>query len=336
MKGKNVKDAVEKENETGNPTQKTIKKTLFVIAAVLVVTAGFFVHRETSKYQSTDDAYVESHMVQIAPRVSGQILEVFINDNQKINEGDVVAKIDDADYKVRYEQANAQYQKALLSQNVAKANLVAVNSEINNAQKDLDRYKNLYEAGAVSKQVLDGAQTKYDGVKARQSNAEQAILSGTKSKVADADLKALKALRDQAELAVGYTTVKAPRSGTVTNKKVEKGAFVQTGQPLFAIVPDEVWIVANFKENQVGQMKLGQSVDIKVDTYPGKVFKGKIDSIQRASGAKSSLFPPENAVGSFVKIVQRIPVKILFDEPPNPDEYTIVTGMSVVPKVRVK
>ena len=120
------------------------------------------------------------------------------------------------------------------------------------------------------------------------------------------------------------------------NKNVEKGAYVQVGQPLFALASEEVWVVANFKENQVGNMKPGQKVTIKIDTYPDKTFQGKIDSIQRASGAKASLFPPENAVGSFVKIVQRIPVKIVFTEKINPEEFTIVSGMSVIPKVRVK
>ena len=112
--------------------------------------------------------------------------------------------------------------------------------------------------------------------------------------------------------------------------------WVTAGSPLFTLVPEEVWIVANFKENQLRDMKPGQPVDIKIDTYPNKVFKGKIDSIQRASGAKSSLFPPENAVGSFVKIVQRIPVKIVFTEKIDTDKYNIVPGMSVVPKVKVK
>ena len=291
---------------------------------------------DASHYQSTDDAYVESHMVQIAPKVSGQIADIYIIDNQYVQEGDLVAIIDDKDYVVKFNQADAQYQKALLNQNVAKANLSAVNSEIELAKKDLERYKNLYESGAVSKQIYDNAQTKYDAVKARKTNAENMIFSENSDKVADADLKVLKAMRDQAELNLSYTQIKAPRDGVVTNKNVEKGAYVQVGQPLFAIVPDEVWVVANFKESQVGKMKPGQPVDIKIDTYPNKIFKGKIDSIQRASGAKASLFPPENAVGSFVKIVQRIPVKIVFTEEIDPNQYTIVSGMSVVPKVRVK
>ena len=139
---------------------------------------------------------------------------------------------------------------------------------------------------------------------------------------------------EQAKLDLSYTKIYAPQSGMVSARSVEKGNYLQIGQPVMQIVPKNVWIVANFKENQLTYMKKGQKVSIKVDTYPNKRFNGHIDSIQRATGAKSSLFPPENAVGSYVKIVQRIPVKIVFDE--NIEDYNIVPGMSVVPKVKVK
>lgn len=320
------------ENIKQNKTKKFAVMTITILAAIV----GIIMFLNSLRYQSTDDAYIESDMVQIAPKVSGQIEEIYITDNQKIKEGDLIAKIDDKDYKVKYEQAQALYEKALYSQKVAKAKLDAVNSEIALAEKDLKRYKNLYNSGAVSQQTLDSAQTRYDNTKAKLLAAEEDILSSSNDKVADANLKALKAQRDQAALYLEYTNVKAPADGTVTNRNVNKGKFVQTGQPLFTLVNDEVWVGANFKENQVGKMKIGQQVEIKIDAYPNKVFKGKIDSIQRASGAKSSLFPPENAVGSFVKIVQRIPVKIVFDEEINPDKYNIVPGMSVEPKVKVK
>lgn len=329
------------EELTTEEKQETIevkgkKRTIaIIIAAVILVLGGLYINH-ASKFESTDDAYVESHLVQIAPKVSGEVVEIFIDDNQKIKEGDTVIKIDDTDYKVRLAQAEANYKKALLSQKVARANLSAVNSETALAKKDLERYQNLYKAGAVSKQELDRAQTKYDGIVAKNLQATENIMSNNYNKVVDADIKALKAIMDQAKLNLEYTTVKTLRSGTVTKKNVEKGAFVQMGQPLFAVASDEVWVVANFKENQVGKMKVGQSVEIKVDAYPNRTFKGRIDSIQRASGAKSSLFPPENAVGSFVKIVQRIPVKIVFEEKIDPNELNIVAGMSVIPKVRVK
>ena len=315
---------------------KRIKKRKFLIPiiSILAVMAGVYLFHE-SHFQSTDDAYVEADIIQVTPKVSGHIVESYITDNMHIKEGDLVAKIDDEMYKAKYEQAKANYERAILNQKNAKANLKSVDSQIKLAKTDLERYKKLYEEGAVSKQTLDKAQTNYDNVLASQIRAKEDIFAKGNN-VADADLKALKAIMDQAKLNLEYTNVLSPNTGVVTNRRIEKGSFVSAGGPLFAVVPDKIWIVANFKENQVGQMRPGQNVSIKIDAYPHIKFKGKVDSIQRASGAKSSLFPPENAVGSFVKIVQRIPVKIVFDEPIDSSRYNIVSGMSVVPKVRVK
>lgn len=326
----------EKNQDNTKKEHKPFKRFIAMgVLALVVVGVGYFVH-DALNYQSTDDAYVETTTVQVSPKVSGHITKVYVTDNQPIKAGMVVAEIDNTDYKVKLEQAEANYQKTLLNQKNAKANYNASQSNIDVARKDLERYKNLFAEGAVSKQTLDAAQAKYDSAQANLTQAEQSLLSSSDNKVADADLKAVKALRDQAALNLSYTKVIAPQDGTVSNRRVETGMYVSAGSPLFVIVPNDVWVVANFKENQLRNMKPGQVVDIKVDTYPNKVFKGKIDSIQRASGAKSSLFPPENAVGSFVKIVQRIPVKIVFTEKIDPDQYTIVPGMSVVPKVRVK
>lgn len=323
------------EEEKKAPKGRKRKITGILILAVAAVFAGMYIYNE-SKYQSTDDAYIEAHMIRIAPKVTGEIVELNIKDNQRIKEGDIVARIEDSEYLAKAEQARANYKKALFAQQGAKADLEAANSNIELARTDLERYEKLYATGAVSKQVLDNARTRYKDTLARHTNADQAVFSKNSNTVADANLKYLKAKKDEAELDLSYTVVRAPQSGTVTNKSAEKGAYVQTGSPLFVLVPDEVWVVANFKESQVGKMHPGQSVDIKIDSYPGKVFKGKIDSIQQASGAKSSLFPPENAVGSFVKIVQRIPVKIVFTEKIDKNEYNIVAGMSVIPKVKLK
>lgn len=321
--------------ETHDKKKKLNKPTLLGIILLVILGVGYFVH-EALMFQSTDDAYVETTTVSVAPRVSGQIVDVMITDNQPIEEGDEIAKIDDTDYKVALDAAKARYERILLNQENAKANYSAMQSAIDSAKADLDRYKNLYAAGAVSKQALDNAQTKYDSAVANLTNADQALLSKENNKVADADLKEAKAAMEQAELNLSYTTIKAPQAGTIASRRVEKGMYVNVGSPLCTIVPHNVWVVANFKENQLRHMKPGQKVDIKVDTYPNKVFKGQIDSIQRSSGAKASLFPPENAVGSFVKIVQRVPVKIVFTEEIDPNEYNIVPGMSVVPKVRIR
>ena len=325
-------EQVKEEKKVHKPRKRFIAIGLIVLMAI---GCGLFIH-DALNYQSTDDAYVETTTVQVAPRVSGQITEVYITDNQPVTEGMLVAKIDDADYKAIYEEEKAKYERVLLNQKNAKAIFTAAQTKIDVAKKDLDRYTNLYAQGAVSKQTLDNAQAAYDAAQANLTQAEESLFSQAKDKVADADLKEAKAQMDQAALNLSYTKIYAPQAGTVSSRRVEKGMYVNVGAPLFTIVPHNVWVVANFKENQLEHMKPGQPVNIKIDTYPGKVFKGKVDSIQRASGAKSSLFPPENAVGSFVKIVQRIPVKIVFDEKIDPNEYNIIPGMSVIPKVRVR
>lgn len=326
----------EEEQQPEVKKHKPFKRYIFAgVLVLLAVGGGFFIH-DILNYQSTDDAYVETTTVQVAPRVSGQITDVYITDNQPVTEGMLVAKIDDADYKAIYEEEKAKYERVLLNQKNAKAVFTAAQTKIDVAKKDLDRYTNLYAQGAVSKQTLDNAQAAYDAAQANMTQAEESLLSKTNDKVADADLREAKAQMDQAALDLSYTKIYAPQAGTVSSRRVEKGMYVNVGAPLFTIVPHNVWVVANFKENQLEHMKPGQPVAIKIDTYPGKVFKGKVDSIQRASGAKSSMFPPENAVGSFVKIVQRIPVKIVFDETINPEEYSIIPGMSVVPKVRIR
>lgn len=315
------------------------KRYLFIFSIVIVsILAAYYIY-DMLGYQSTDDAYVETTTVTVSPKVAGQIVEVLVKDNQPVKAGQVVAVIDRVDYQVKVDQATAAYERAILNQENAHANLNAANSEIDLAQKDVERYEKLYAAGAVSKQTLDKAKTYLEAVQAKYTSAEQAIFSSNpekSSKVADADLNALKAQKRAAELAYEYTEIKAPIDGTVSNKRVETGMLVQPGTPLFVIVPEDVWVVANFKETQLEHIRKGMPVDIKIDTYPHKVFKGKVDSIQRASGAKSSLFPPENAVGSFVKIVQRIPVKIVFTEKIDPEEYAIIPGMSVVPKVKIR
>ena len=315
------------------------KRYIFTFLTVIAVIFGIYYIYNILGYQTTDDAYVETTTVSVSPKVAGQIDKVLVVDNQPVKAGQVVAIIEQDDYEVKLAQAQAAYDRAILNQNNAHANLNAANSEIELAQKDVERYENLYKAGAVSKQTLDKARTNLDAVKAKQTVAEQSIFSSNpanNAKVADADLNVLKAQLDAAKLAMKYTEIKAPIDGTVSGKRVEKGMMVQPGTPLFVIVPNEVWVVANFKETQLEKMKKGQPVDIKIDTYPKKVFKGEVESIQRSSGAKSSLFPPENAVGSFVKIVQRIPVKIVFTEKIDPEEYAIIPGMSVVPKVKIR
>jgi len=213
---------------------------------------------------------------------------------------------------------------------------VAAEARVNEAQA----------AQAAASQTAQQAQTQITGAQAgvnealgrlEQANAapQQVAVSQAQAETAGATTEQLRAQVAQAELELSYTKVYAPESGRVTRKSVEEGALVQIGQPLLAIVGGDVWVTANFKESQIGMMTPGQSVEISVDAYPDKVFKAHVDSIQAGTGARFSLIPPENATGNYVKVVQRVPVKIVFDESPDP-RHMLAPGMSVVPEVRVK
>lgn len=329
------KHAEKDSTETISKKSKRKKFILFLSILIVIFGLSYFIF-ELYSFESTDDAYVETTTVNVAPKVSGEIINVYVEDNMPVKAGDLTAEIEPDDYEIKVAQAEARYNRALLNQQNARANFTAYQSQIDLAKRDLERYKSLYNDGAVSKQELDNAQTKYDNAAANLVNADQAIISYSDKKVADAEINELKALKDQAELYLSYTKIYAPIDGTVSGKRLQKGMYVNPGTGLFTIVPNETWVVANFKENQLKHIKEGQQVDIKIDTYPHHIFKGKVDSIQMASGAKSSMFPPENAVGSFVKIVQRIPVKIIFTDNEEIKDYKIIPGMSVVPKVHIR
>lgn len=250
----------------------------------------------------------------------------------------------------------------------------SVKADMDFAQSEFNRYQKLFKKGVVSKQDFEKVSANLKSITAKYQSLieksasytsqlqsafankvialknlaqaegkfkgantvdKQVSISDSARKIANAEIKQLQAAANQAKLELSYTKIYAPKDGVITNRTVEEGAFVQVGQPLLAIVPDERWIIANFKETQLTNIKAGQEVKIKIDTYPNKTFKGIVDSIQSSTGSKSSLFPPENAVGSFVKVVQRVPVKIIFAEQ-IPPKYNIVPGMSVIPEVKIK
>ncbi|MDD3237117.1 MAG: HlyD family secretion protein [Candidatus Gastranaerophilales bacterium] len=320
-----------KKQEKRNPN----KIFIIAIAFLILIFGCKFIYDELG-YVSTDDAYVETTTVQVSPKVSGQLVKVLVSDNQKVKKGDLIAVIEDNDYKIKLAQASAKYEQAIQNQKNAKANHESVQTQIATAKADYERYKHSYEAGAVSKQAYDAAKTKYDSVKATLTNSSEALITKDGKSVADAQIAELKALKNQAELYLSYTRIYAPQDGTIAGKKASVGMLVQPGTPLLTIVPHNVWVIANYKENQLEHIEIGQEVEIKVDAYPHQKFTGKIDSFQRASGAKSSMFPPENAVGSFVKIVQRIPVKIVFTDLTEEQMKKIIPGMSVEPKVNIR
>ena len=264
----------------------------------------------------------------IAPRVEGPVLNLLIDDNQFVKKGDLLLEIDPKDYEVKLNQAKAKLDEAKAALVSSENQVTKSLSDLEFAQNDYDRYSKMFEKGISSKQDYDSSLNKLTSA---QSNSKSAK---AKFDEISASIKRLEAEVEQDELNLSYTKIYAPQDGLITNRSVEQGNYVQVAQPMFAIVPEKMWIVANFKETQLADMKPGQPVEIKIDTFRGKKFQGKVDSIQRATGAKASLFPPENAVGSYVKIVQRVPVKIVFTE--DISDYNIVPGMSVVPEVKVK
>jgi len=236
----------------------------------------------------------------------------------------------------RLDQAIATAQTAEAKTEAARQNAAAAASQVREneaAQRTASENARRAESqiGASQGQVRE-AQGRFA---AANTAPQQIAASEAQAQTANASLEQLRAAVAQAELELSYTKLYAPDDGRVTNKSVEEGALVQSGQPLMAIVPGDVWVTANFKENQIGNIRPGQPAEISVDAYPDKVFKGHIDSIQAGTGARFSLLPPENATGNYVKVVQRVPVKIVFDEPPDP-AHLLAPGMSVEPEVEVR
>ncbi len=271
-----------------------------VVIAVVILGAVFGISRFFNR-ESTDDAFIDGHVVAISPKVSGHIAKVYITDNQAVKEGDALFDIDDRDYAVRLD--------------LARADLKAAQVEVQQAKKDFQRYQKLQTTGDISDQRYDEA--------------------AFHLQTAEAKLDAARARLKQAELELSYTKVTAPVEGQVARKNVEEGAFVQAGQALIAIVAPQRWITANFKETQLTHMRPGQKVVIKIDAYPSMVLYGYVDSIQQGTGSRFSLLPVENATGNFIKVVQRVPVKIVFDTQ-QADLEDLPLGLSVVPAVTVK
>lgn len=216
----------EKDSQKQENNKKPKPKKRFLIPVLILLGIGAaFIGWEMYHYESTDDAYVETTTVDVVPKVSGEITDVYVEDNQFVKAGDVVAQIEKNDYEIKLAQAKSRYERALLNQQNARANHKAAQSKIELAKTDLARYKQLYADGAVSKQEFDNAQTNYDAVNANLVNAEQAVMSNSNRKVADAEINELKALREQAELYLSYTKIYAPIDGTVSSKRVEKACM---------------------------------------------------------------------------------------------------------------
>jgi len=321
-------------------------------------------------HESTDDAFIAAHVVSIAPRVAGQVAAVHVLDNQMVHSNDPLLEIDPADYSTSVTQkqssadaAAANYQSMLAALNLmsekvttaqatadqSRADAEATRATDTRAQADFQRYTELRRQNTISAQEFDAAQAAVKQADANLTAAKQkaiadaskinesrAELSATEAAVAMAlaQMRQAEANVQAAHLDLSYTKIHAPCDGRVTRKAVEPGDYVQIGQQLMSLVPTDVWVIANFKESQLQKMRPGQRVSVEIDALGGRTFQARVESVQAGSGAAFSLLPPENATGNYVKVVQRVPVKILLDEP-LPAGHAFGPGLSVTPSVQV-
>ena len=340
------------------------------IAAVLAIAYGATVFYHQLTHESTDDAFLDAHIISVAPKIEGRVSTVKVNENQLVNKGDLLVEIDPRDAEAAVAQkraalevAQARLENAQMSAEQAEAHVKtleavyastvsstnATAAETEKAQGDLARNSGLMASGAISKMEFQHSESdanssaanldsKKKQLQAAAAYAEegkkQAGSARAQTKAAEAEVAQAEAELHQAELQRSYTRITAPDRGRATSKSVEPGNYLQIGQPIFAVVPQQVWVIANFKETQLSEMRPGQTAEVEVDAYPAQPLRGHVESIQAGSGARFSLLPPENATGNFVKIVQRVPVKIVFDEQPDA-RHVLGPGMSAVPEVRV-
>lgn len=346
---------------------------VFLGAAALWWVAGFVHH--SIVYRETDDAYTQGHVHKVAARLPGDVTEVLVNDNDFVRAGQPLARLDTREYETACHralanlaqagaqelQAEAAIDQAEADEAESKAATLQAQTQISEAEAqlgistlDYNRDSQLYgkDARAVSKSEVDSSQATYkanqaalDGARANFAAAQAKERSATANvKAAQANLASAqaavavqKAALADAERELSYTTIYAPSDGRIGNKNIEVGNRVQVGQALFAVVEPTVWVVANFKETQVGCMNKGQPVEMTIDTFPGHAFTGKVDGISPATGALFALLPADNATGNFTKVVQRVPVKIVFD-PESLRDFAerLHPGLSTVVNVRVK
>jgi membrane fusion protein (multidrug efflux system) len=299
-----------------------------VLVLLAAAAVGAYYYWRSRGYESTDDAYIQGHPVSVSARVSGNSVAVHVQDNQHVPQGQLLVEVDPRDYEIGLARAQAALQVAQADEQKATADVEAARADWTKKEQDWHRDEELVKQGAVTTQTAQHSRADAAAAQANLDAAQKKLAAlRAQSTVAQVAVEA-------ARLQLSYSQIRAPQAGFVTQKSVEVGAYVNVGQPLLVIVTDEMFVIANFKETQLTHMRPGQPATIRVDAYPGVVFHGHVDSIQAGTGPTFSLFPPENATGNFVKIVQRVPVKIVFDGPSDFDSR-LVLGLSVRPRVRI-
>jgi len=339
---------------------------IFIVFLILGIAYGGYKYIHSLSHETTDDAQVSKKMNPIIPRVGGYISKVFVKDNELVKKGDTLFTIDNSDYLVKVAEAKAALVAAENSYEAAKADIatseatVAVSDanvksatgtietakiRLRRATADFERYNNLYKNRSITKQQFEQAEAAKQEAESQlrilqeqqKASAYQKSVASAKTNVgnkqvlvAEANVKKAKALLDAANLNLSYTVVKASIDGQVSTVDLQPGQLVQPGQSLFYIINNqETWVVANFKETQLNKMKEGQEVEVHVDAFPGDALKAKLTSFAPATGARFALLPPDNASGNFVKVVQRIPVKIEFTNPADARVKQLRPGMNV-------
>lgn len=328
-----------------------------ILALIVVGIAAYFIWLVYfHPYETTDDAFVDARSFSLAAKVSGYLDDVAVADNAHVAAGAVIARIAPRDYQIAVDQAQAQVEAANASITNATAQIDVASAAIEEAKAreassgaalqfakdEADRQRQLQQGGAGSLQTSQQAESNLRQAQAAYTEAQANVSSAMKNKVAaeaqrtsaQASLKQAEAQKESADQNLNYTTLTAAQPGRVVKISGAKGQFVQAGQAIAMFVPDEVWVTANFKETQLADMRPGQPVELTIDAYPDHVLHGKVDSVQPGSGTAFSLLPAENATGNYVKVTQRVPVKIVVEDWPK--DVSIGPGMSVVPTVTVR
>jgi membrane fusion protein (multidrug efflux system) len=338
--------------------QRPILLTSMIVIVLVLALAGLLWWLHARNFESTDDAFIDAHIVRLAPQTSGRVTAVYVDDNALVEAGHPVIDIDSSDVRTKVAQADAQKAQAQAGVDNARAQIVVAQADYRQsvsdlaaaeavavkAARDLARYRELLAINpqAVAPQQLDQAEATARQTAAQRDSARKATrtrlaqVAASRTQVASNQdqVRAAESQLQEANVNAGYNRLVAPVTGHVPQKTVAVGNYVQAGTQLLAIVPLDVWVTANFKETQLALMRPGQPVTLKVDACPGSTITGKVDSIQRGAGQAFGILPPENATGNYVKVVQRVPVKIVLDAYPH--ECPLGPGLSVSPKVRVR
>jgi membrane fusion protein (multidrug efflux system) len=326
------------------PPSRGRRRPFIILALILgAIALGCIAYWVLNRgYATTDDAEIDGDIYTISPRVAGLVATVNVGDNQHVAAGQVLVTLDPRDQQVavaraiaQAAEANAQLQVATADAAEATANVTQAQASLAQAQQDFNRYRSV-NPHAITQQTLDAATATIRAARAKFA-AMQADAQGAAAQVtaAEANLRAAQVAVDDARLQLSYTAITAPAAGHVAQKTVEPGNVVAPGTGLMALVGDNVWVTANYKETQLAGIRPGAPATVTVDAVPGVTFKAHVDSIQYGTGSVFSLLPAENATGNYVKIIQRVPVKIVFDDPRIAD-YPLAPGMSVLPSITIQ